>query len=184
MFQLDMSVKTYPSALWCTMTTISSLLASSRFCSNLDQANQMVGHMLSHTRLPLLTNAASSISVDGHENSSLLRDIDLGQVAGPPLSKTIHLKSSTASTRSLEISVQTTAATPNAESQHTEETQCTVVLPVLHPFFASSTVKIGEVSGLAGERYATVTTTLTAPGPRPLTVDSLLLVYTVRFAYA
>lgn len=121
---------------------------------------------------------ASHITVDGQESSSLLREIDLGRLDGSSLSRVIYLKSSIASIRIMEVSLHTTTASPDTEVQHTEETQCTITLPILHPFFASSTVKIGEASGLAGERYATVTTTLTAPGPRPLTVDKLRLVPT------
>lgn len=138
---------------------------------------------------------ASELSLqDGSSKSEQLDGIDLGSLdPGQTATKTLILSPTVMATKIVEISLVARPLAADSGQGETdalaEELNKTVAIPVLDPFAISSTVRYlpsvhiaseeGK-DGLTGE--AIISSVITSPGPRPLTVESIEVIEAVSVA--
>ena len=94
------------------------------------------------------------------------------------------MQSPIASIRVVDLSLQAGLASLVDETQRIEEVNHTVTIPIVDPLHASSRVMYRHGSRATGddgvEGWATVFSTITVPGKRPITVQSIDLAAKVR----
>ena len=131
------------------------------------------GEMTEPEQMRNISQAGSSIAYASETSGSVIKNIALGTLqAGSHREEVIHLRSPLIGTQVIDVSLRSNLA---SDAKATQETTESVSVPVIAPFVAASHVAYLPSNTENLEAAALVTTILSAPGPRDISVSKLTL---------